>query len=153
MEPRAAIGELRRGDGRYTLHVGCQGVFGLQRAAGRRRSASTPEKVRVLTGNVGGSFGMKGAVFPEYVCVLHAARALGRPVKWTDERSGSFLSDHHGRDHEMTGELALDNDGHIPRAARSPATAMSAPTARPMAPLHVDRQRRQERGRASTARR
>jgi aerobic carbon-monoxide dehydrogenase large subunit len=50
-------------------------------------------------------------VFPEYVCVLHAARALGRPVKWTDERSGSFFSDSHGRDHEATGELALAEDG------------------------------------------
>src|SRR6185437_8058499 len=69
------------------------------------------DKVRVLTGNVGGSFGMKAAVYPEYICILHAARALARPVKWTDERSGSFVSDHHGRDHEMTGELALDKDG------------------------------------------
>ena len=59
-----------------------------------------PEQVRVLTGNVGGSFGMKAATYPEYVCILHAARALGRPVKWTDERSGSFVSDSHGRDHE-----------------------------------------------------
>ena len=54
---------------------------------------------------------MKSAPFPEYVCVLHAARALGRPVKWTDERSGSFVSDSHGRDHELTAELALDADG------------------------------------------
>jgi carbon-monoxide dehydrogenase large subunit len=67
--------------------------------------------VRILTGQVGGSFGMKAAVFPEYICILHAARALGRPVKWTDERSGSFVSDSHGRDHEMFGELALDADG------------------------------------------
>src|SRR5262249_33587479 len=54
---------------------------------------------------------MKAAAFPEYVCVLHAARALGRPVKWTDERSGSFVSDSHGRNHEVTAELALDADG------------------------------------------
>ena len=70
-----------------------------------------PKQVRILTGNVGGSFGMKSAPFPEYVCVLHAARALGRPVKWTDDRSGSFVSDSHGRDHELTAELALDADG------------------------------------------
>ena len=69
--------------------------------------------MRILTGNVGGSFGMKAAPFPEYVCVLHAARALGRPVKWTDERSGSFVSDSHGRDHELTAELALDADGNF----------------------------------------
>ena len=72
-----------------------------------------PEKVHVMIGNVGGSFGMKAPVYPEYVCVLHAARLLGRPVKWTDERSGAFVSDHHGRDHEMTAELALDKDGHF----------------------------------------
>ena len=51
---------------------------------------------------------MKGSIYPEYVCLAHAARALGRPVKWTDERSGCFLSDQHGRDHEMTAELALE---------------------------------------------
>ena len=51
-----------------------------------------PKQVRVLTGNVGGSFGMKAAVYPEYVCVLHAAKELGRPVKWIDERSTSFVS-------------------------------------------------------------
>jgi carbon-monoxide dehydrogenase large subunit len=56
---------------------------------------------------------MKAPVYPEYVCLLHAARALGRPVKWTDERSTSFVSDSHGRDHERTVELALDSDGHF----------------------------------------
>ena len=56
---------------------------------------------------------MKAAVYPEYVCVLHAARALGRPVKWTDERSGSFVSDHHGRAQDMVIELALDENAHI----------------------------------------
>ena len=71
----------------------------------------TPDKVRIRTYHVGGSFGMKASIYPEYVPLAHAARALGRPVKWTDERSGSFLSDHHGRDHEMTAELALDKDG------------------------------------------
>jgi carbon-monoxide dehydrogenase large subunit len=54
---------------------------------------------------------MKGSIYPEYVCLAHAARELGRPVKWTDERSGSFLSDQHGRDHEMTAQLALDKEG------------------------------------------
>ena len=53
--------------------------------------------MRILTANVGGSFGMKNINYPEYICILHAAKALGRPVKWTDERSTSFLSDSHGR--------------------------------------------------------
>src|SRR5205085_2427393 len=64
-----------------------------------------------VTGNLCGSFGMKGSPFPEYAGLFHAAKLLGRPVKWTDDRSGSFLSDQHGRDHEFDAELALDKDG------------------------------------------
>jgi carbon-monoxide dehydrogenase large subunit len=56
---------------------------------------------------------MKAAVYPEYVCILHAAKLLGKPVKWTDERSGSFVSDHHGRDYDMTVEVAFDAKGLI----------------------------------------
>ena len=69
------------------------------------------DKVRVLTGHVGGSFGMKNITYPEYICILHAAKALGRPVKWTDERSTAFLSDSHGRGQQIHAELALDADG------------------------------------------
>src|SRR6516165_143220 len=54
---------------------------------------------------------MKQANMPEHFCIMHAARELGRPVKWTDERSGSFVSDSHGRNHDVMGELALDADG------------------------------------------
>ena len=112
MEPRAAIASYDAADGRYTLRVCSQGVHRMQvllaTALGIERS-----KVRVLTFNVGGSFGMKGAPYPEYLPALLAARELGRPVKWTDDRSGSFVSDHHGRDTEMTGELALDAEGRI----------------------------------------
>jgi carbon-monoxide dehydrogenase large subunit len=67
--------------------------------------------VRVLTANVGGSFGMKNINYPEYICILHAAKALGRPVKWTDERSTSFLSDSQGRAQKIHCELALDAEG------------------------------------------
>ena len=94
------------------MRVGCQGVFGLRNGLANVLGVER-DKVRVLTGNVGGSFGMKSAVYPEYLAVFHAARALGRPVKWTDERSESFVSDSHGRDHEMTAELALDADGNF----------------------------------------
>jgi carbon-monoxide dehydrogenase large subunit len=71
------------------------------------------DKVRVVTGQVGGSFGMKAAVYPEYICILHGARQLKRPVKWTDERSGSFVSDHHGRAQDMVIEMAFDEDARI----------------------------------------
>jgi carbon-monoxide dehydrogenase large subunit len=67
----------------------------------------------VVTGQVGGSFGMKASVYPEYICLLHGARMLGRPVKWTDERSGSFVSDHHGRAQDMVVEIAFDESAHI----------------------------------------
>ena len=110
MEPRAALAAYDAASGRYTLHVPTQGVFGMRGNIAEILKVE-PKQVRILTGHVGGSFGMKAAPFPEYVCVLHAARMLDRPVKWTDERSGSFVSDSHGRDHEVTAELALDADG------------------------------------------
>ncbi len=112
MEPRSAIGEYDPENEHWTLRVGCQGVFGLRNGIAGILGAGR-DKVRVLTGNVGGSFGMKSQVYPEYLAVLHAARVLGRPVKWTDERGESFVSDSHGRDHEMTAELALDAEGHF----------------------------------------
>ena len=109
MEPRAAVAEFR--DGRYVLRVGSQGVFGL-RATAAGVMGVPPEQVHVLTGNVGGSFGMRG-FYPEYPGLLLAARRLGRPVKWLDTRSDSFMSDSHGRDHDFTGELALDEGGRF----------------------------------------
>ena len=112
MEPRSAIGEFDRDDDKWTLHSCSQGVFGLK---GQLRDilGAAPDKVRVLTGNVGGSFGMKASMYPEYLCILHGAKLLGRPVKWTDDRSGSFMSDHQGRDFDMTVETAFDKDGLI----------------------------------------
>jgi len=110
MEPRSAIGEYDAESDRLILRLGCQGVFG-QRNLVSGVLGIPVEKLRVLTGNVGGSFGMKASAYPEYICLLHAARTLGQPVKWTDERSESFMSDSHGRDHEMTAELALDTQG------------------------------------------
>jgi carbon-monoxide dehydrogenase large subunit len=112
MEPRSALAHYDEADGRYTLRLGCQGVFGLRDSL--KNVLGVPvEQVRVLTGNVGGSFGMKASVYPEYPCLLFASKLLGRPVKWTDERSDSFLSDSHGRDHECDAELAFDAQGKI----------------------------------------
>ena len=108
MEPRAAV--AAHDGGRFTFYVGSQGVTGM-RAQVSDTLGVDAKAVHILTGQVGGSFGMKGVLFPEYVCVLHGARLLGRPVKWTDERSGSFFSDSHGRDHDFMGELALAKDG------------------------------------------
>jgi carbon-monoxide dehydrogenase large subunit len=110
MEPRAALAQFE--NGRFTLYTCSQGVSGMKSNIAQILNVE-PKLVRVVTGNVGGSFGMKAAPYPEYVCILHAARALGRPVKWTDERSSSFVSDSHGRDHRVTAELALDADGNF----------------------------------------
>jgi aerobic carbon-monoxide dehydrogenase large subunit len=112
MEPRAAIGEYDAANSKWTLHSSSQGVHGMKTSLMDILSAPA-DKVRVVTGQVGGSFGMKAAVYPEYVCILHAARLLGRPVKWTDERSGSFISDHHGRAQDMVVEIAFDENAHI----------------------------------------
>src|SRR5438309_949004 len=110
MEPRSAICKYD-GD-RCTLIAQGQGVYALRNQLADMLGVPQ-EKVRLITPNVGGSFGMKASIYPEYICLAHAARELNRPVKWTDERSGSFLSDQHGRDHEMTAELALDRDGRF----------------------------------------
>jgi aerobic carbon-monoxide dehydrogenase large subunit len=112
MEPRSAIGEFDAAAGKWTLYSSSQGVFGMKTTLMDVLGAPA-DKVRVLTGQVGGSFGMKAAVYPEYICILHGARELGRPVKWTDERSGSFVSDHHGRAQDMVIEIAFDENAHI----------------------------------------
>src|SRR5712691_7207013 len=110
IEPRSALAQYDAERQHWTLHVECQGVFGFRNYIAGVLGVGR-DKLRVLTDRVGGSFGMKQPTAAEYFCILHAARELGRPVKWTDDRSGSFVSDSHGRDAEMAAELALDRDG------------------------------------------
>jgi aerobic carbon-monoxide dehydrogenase large subunit len=110
MEPRVALGSFDETTERFTIQVPTQGVSGNKTMLARLMNVP-PEKVRILTANVGGSFGMKNINYPEYICILHAAKALGRPVKWLDERSTSFLSDSQGRDQQIHAELALDAEG------------------------------------------
>jgi len=131
MEPRAALAAYD--GGRFTFYVGSQGVVGM-RANLAEALGVTPKDVHVVTGQVGGSFGMKAAVFPEYICLLHAARALGRPVKWTEDRSGSFVSDSHGRNHDVVGELALNDDGDF-LAVRLTSFANVGAFLSPVAPM------------------
>src|SRR5215813_9381475 len=110
MEPRVALAHFDKKTERYTLQVPTQGVSGNKATLAKILNVP-PEKVRILTANVGGSFGMKNLNYPEYTCIAHAAKALGRPVKWTDERSTSFLSDSQGRAQLIHAELALDAEG------------------------------------------
>jgi carbon-monoxide dehydrogenase large subunit len=111
MEPRAALASYDGKSGRYTIQVPTQGVAGNRTNLAKNLLKVPNDKVHLLTANVGGSFGMKNINYPEYMCILHAAKALGRPVKWTDERSTSFLSDSHGRAQQIHAELALDAEG------------------------------------------
>src|SRR4051794_11155425 len=111
MEPRAALASYDGKSGRYTIQVPTQGVAGNRTNLAKNLLKVPNDKVHLLTANVGGSFGMKNINYPEYMCILHAAKALGRPVKWIDERSTSFLSDSHGRAQQIHAELALDAEG------------------------------------------
>ena len=111
MEPRAAIADYDTDADRYVLYTGCQGVFGMRNTLANFILNCEPEKVRVIAGEVGGSFGMKAMPYNEYPVVLLAARQLGRPVKWTADRSESCLSDHMGRGAVYNAELALGADG------------------------------------------
>src|ERR1700754_4664746 len=110
MEPRVALATYDKAAEHFTLQVPTQGVSGNKATLAKILNVPN-EKVRLLTANVGGSFGMKNVNYPEYVCILHAAKTLGRPVKWTDERSTSFLTDSHGRGQLIHAELALDAEG------------------------------------------
>lgn len=110
LEPRGAVGEWDRRTGRYTLHTGIQGPHGVRGLLADVLKVPQSQ-MRVVTAEVGGSFGMRNGVYPEMVLVLWAARRLGRPVKWTSDRREGFVSDEHGRDNVSTAELALDADG------------------------------------------
>ncbi|OGA27898.1 MAG: carbon monoxide dehydrogenase [Betaproteobacteria bacterium RIFCSPLOWO2_12_FULL_67_28] len=111
IEPRAANGMYSRADDSYTLYVASQNPH-VERLLMTAFVMGLPEhKVRVVAGDVGGGFGSKIYLYAEDVVVTWAAKQLNRPVKWTAERSESYLSDAHGRDHTTTAELALDKDG------------------------------------------
>src|SRR5262249_46114026 len=111
LEPRAAVGEYDRRSGRYTLHTGIQAPHGLRTLLAERIFRAPQSHVRVVTGEVGGSCGMRSGISPEMVLVLWAARRLGRPVKWTSDRREGFVTDEPGRDNLSRAELALDADG------------------------------------------
>ena len=112
LEPRAALAEWDAATGRYTLHAGLQSVH--QLAVNLARVLGVPaDRVRCVTGDVGGGFGSKIQVYPEYVALAWAARRLNRSVKWVSTRSEGFASDVQSRDQLLRGELALDAAGRI----------------------------------------
>ena len=110
MEPRAAIGEYDDTIGKYTLHAGAGGAVSPRRDLAMVLGVPV-EQARVVMHDVGGNFGTRGGFNPEFAIVTWAARRVGRPVKWTGDRSEYFSSDHQARDLAVTAELALDKDG------------------------------------------
>jgi len=113
MEPRGAIGTYDPALDHYTLYTSTQGSSGAREKVAAQILKIPQEKLRVITPDVGGGFGLKTAVSAEVPLVLIAAKAFGRPVKWVGERMEAFLADGHGRDVKMKGELALDADARI----------------------------------------
>ena len=111
MEPRAAIGLYNRASDEYTLYVSNQNPH-VERLLLTAFVMGLPEhKVRVIAPDVGGGFGSKIYLYAEDVCVTWASKKLNRTIKWTAERSESFLTDAHGRDHVSHAELAMDKEG------------------------------------------
>ncbi len=110
MEPRGAIGEYEPGEDAYTLWSSTQGSHFLRNLLAESIFKIPENRIRVVTRDVGGGFGMKFFLYPEHILVLWAAKKLGRPVKWTPERSDAFMTDTQGRDNLTRLELALDDE-------------------------------------------
>ncbi len=113
MEPRNAIGDYDAASGRATLTTATQGPHFVRDPLAEIVLKMPKDKLRLVTPNVGGGFGMKAFVYPEHALVVWAARKILRPVKWQEDRSEGFVSDNQGRDHVTRGELALDAKGRF----------------------------------------
>ncbi len=112
MEPRACLATFDADTGRYHVHAGSGGIVRQKREIAGILGVGA-DKVRVTADDIGGNFGTKNSLFPEFPLCAWAARRTGRPVKWVAERSEAFVSDHQGRDQASVGELALDGEGRI----------------------------------------
>jgi carbon-monoxide dehydrogenase large subunit len=112
MEPRACLASYDEAAGMYHLHTCTQGAPTMRGQLSAVLGVP-PEKIRVIAEEVGGGFGVRFNLYPEYCAALFAARRLGRPVKWTGTRSEVFLADEQARDVLAHGELALDREGRI----------------------------------------
>ncbi len=111
MEPRVAIGRFDVERDRYELHSPSQGVMKVRESLAKYAFNVPMEKIRVISPDVGGGFGLRGKNFPESGMVLWAAKKLGRPVKWRSDRTETFVCDPHGRDHVTKAEMAFDAKG------------------------------------------
>ncbi len=110
LEPRVATVGWDAVRNVLTMRCGTQGVAGVRGQTAEALNIK-PDELHVMTGDVGGGFGMKASGYPEYVALLHAARAIKRPIHWVSTRSEAFVSDNQGRDSVWTAELALNSRG------------------------------------------
>lgn len=113
MEPRATIGDYNAAEDAFTLYTSSQNPHGVRSIVAGAVLKLPEIKLRVISPDVGGGFGMKGDIYPEDGLVLWASRRLGRPVKWVGTRTESILTDNHGRDQRIHAEMALDENGKI----------------------------------------
>ena len=112
MEARSSVARYEPDTGRYIVHAGSGGIVRQKREIAEILGVA-PDLVRITADDIGGNFGTKNSLFPEFALCAWAARQIGRPVKWTAERSDAFLSDHQGRDMATESRIALDAHGHI----------------------------------------
>ena len=113
LEPRAAIGEYDAGSDSFTLWNTTQNPHVARLVISAFVGLAPEHKLRVIAPDVGGGFGSKIFIYPEEVVALWASKRVGRPVKWTCDRSEAFLADAHGRDHVTHAEMAFDDKGKI----------------------------------------
>jgi carbon-monoxide dehydrogenase large subunit len=113
IEPRAAIGNHDAAAGRLDLLLTGQGVHSIRNQLAEAVFRLPPELIQLAAPDVGGGFGMKNFLYPEWVLVLWTARRLGRPVKWVAERGEEFVSGAQGRDNHTKARLALDENGRF----------------------------------------
>jgi len=112
MEPKACVVVYDAATDSYDVYASSQGMSMM--LPNFAAITGTPiERIRLHAKDVGGGFGIRSQAYPEYCALMHAARTLGKPVKWVGSRFETIVSDHHGRAAELRGELALDRDGHF----------------------------------------
>ncbi len=113
MEPRGCIGDYNAAADHYTIYTTLQRTHAYRSELARQILKVSENKVRVVAGDIGGSFGMKSAIYNEVALVLLASKLARRPVKWTSTRTEAFLGDAQARDNVTEAELALDADGRF----------------------------------------
>jgi carbon-monoxide dehydrogenase large subunit len=113
LEPRGVTGEYDSGTGRYTLQCGFQRPWLFRNAIAETTFKIPESQLRLITGDIGGSYGLRGSIYPEIILMLWAARRVGKPVKWLATRNEAHISDDDARDNIVDAALALDRDGRF----------------------------------------